>query len=106
MTLIKANKKPLVEWLVPHLLVQPALQRMFGTVWLAADRVTARALRAPPGARCRPLIWASTHPSWWDGYLGWLVNRRLGDRPGYLMMDAEFLASYRFFTWGGVFGVD
>src|SRR6478672_3707552 len=106
MPIIEARKNPLGEWVVLHGLVEPALRRMFNPVWLAADRATLAALGGPPPGRRPPLIWASTHPSWWDGYLGWLVNRRLGARDGYLMMDAEFLPRYRFFTWGGVFGVD
>ena len=106
MAIIEAKKTPWGEWAILHVLVRPALRRMFSPVWLAVDPATAAALcNTPPAAR-PPLIWASTHPSWWDGYLGWLVNQRLGHRDGYLMMDAAFLPRYRFFTWGGVFGVD
>jgi 1-acyl-sn-glycerol-3-phosphate acyltransferase len=106
MAIIEAKKTPLGEWAILRLLVRPALRRMFSPVWMAVDPATAAALCGPPPAERPPVIWASPHPSWWDGYLGWLVNWRLGNREGYLMMDAEFLPRYRFFTWGGVFGVD
>ena len=106
MPIIESKKTPLGEWVILHALVRPALRRMFSPVWMSVDRATAAALCGPPPAARPPLIWACTHPSWWDGYLGWLVNWRLGNREGYLMMDAEFLPRYRFFTWGGVFGVD
>ena len=106
MPIIRADKKPLFEWVVSRGLIRPALRRMFRAVRLAIDRPARAALCGTPPARREPLIWISPHPSWWDGYLGWLVNDRLGRRDGYLMMDAEFLPRYRFFTWAGVFGVD
>lgn len=106
MPVIEAKKTPWGEWVILRMLVRPALRRMFSPVWMAVDPATVTALCDPPPAARPPLIWASTHPSWWDGYLGWLVNWRLGNREGYLMMDAAYLPRYRFFTWGGVFGVD
>ena len=106
MPIIEARKNPVAEWIILQALVEGGLRRMFGTVWLHAERATLATLRGTPPAQRPPLIWVSPHPSWWDGYLAWLVNRRLGNRDGYLMMDAEFLPRYRFFTWGGAFGVD
>jgi 1-acyl-sn-glycerol-3-phosphate acyltransferase len=106
MPIIEARKNRTAEWIIHRALVEGGLRRMFGTIWLQAERATLAALCGPPPARRPPLIWVSPHPSWWDGYLGWLVNRRLGNRDGYLMMDAEFLPNYRFFTLAGAFGVD
>ena len=104
--IIEARKQPVASWLITHLLAGVGLRRMFGGVWLGGDRATIHALRSTPSAHRPPVIWAGTHPSWWDGYLGWLVNARLGGRDAYLMMDAEFLPRYRFFTRAGAFGVD
>lgn len=106
MPIIEARKNPVAEWVILRALVEGGLRRMFGTVWLHAERPTLATLRATPPAQRPPVIWVSPHPSWWDGYLAWLVNRRLGNRDGYMMMDAEFLPRYRFFTLAGAFGVD
>ncbi len=106
MPIIRARKNPIAEWVILHGLVEGGLRRMFGTIWLHAERSTLATLRGTPPAARPPTLWISPHPSWWDGYLAWLVNRRLGNRAGYMMMDAEFLPSYRFFTLAGAFGVD
>jgi 1-acyl-sn-glycerol-3-phosphate acyltransferase len=106
MPIIEARKNRTAEWIIHRTLVEGGLRRMFGTIWLHAERATLAALRGTPPAARPPVIWVSPHPSWWDGYLGWLINQRLGNRDGYLMMDAEFLPRYRFFTLAGVFGVD
>lgn len=104
-TLIRANKTPLGQYLVGRLLVTRALQSQFHAVWLHVDPGVLALRRVPP-ARRTPVIFAATHPSWWDGYLTWPLNRVLGDRDGYLMMDALSLQHYPFFTWIGVFGID
>jgi 1-acyl-sn-glycerol-3-phosphate acyltransferase len=106
MPIIEARKNPLAAWIIHRTLVEGGLRRMFGTIWLRAERATLAALRGTPPAQRLPVIWVSPHPSWWDGYLAWLVNRQLGNRDGYLMMDAETLPRYRFFTLAGAFGVD
>jgi chlorobactene lauroyltransferase len=104
-SIIKANKNPLGERLVARFLIDRAVRAQFHTVWLNADRATLALRRTPPAAR-PPVIFAGTHPSWWDGYLTWPLNRALGGRDGYLMMDAISLRNYPFFTWIGVFGID
>jgi hypothetical protein len=54
-----------------------------------------------------PLIYLTSHVAWWDGYLMYLVNRRLfAPRDGYLMMEERQLARYGFFRWVGCFSVD
>jgi len=102
---IEAHKNRLGESVVVGLLVARALRSQFHTIWWHADPA-ALALRRPPPAGRVPVIFASTHPSWWDGYLSWPINHALGGRDGYLMMDVRSLRSYRFFTWGGAFGID
>ena len=102
---IKAHKNPLGERLVARFLIERAVRAQFHTVWLHVDRGALALRRTPPAAR-PPAIFACTHPSWWDGYLTWPLNRVLGGRDGYLMMDARSLRAYRFFTWIGVFGID
>ncbi|MGI8588936.1 MAG: lysophospholipid acyltransferase family protein [Chloroflexia bacterium] len=103
--IIKANKNPLGERLITRFLVERALRAEFHTVWLHLDRAALALRRAPPADR-PPVIFVGTHPSWWDGYLTWPLNRALGGRDAYLMMDALSLQHYRFFTWVGVFGID
>jgi len=102
---IKANKNPLGERLVARFLIDRAVRGQFHTVWFTVHPATW-ALRRVPAAARPPAIFVGTHPSWWDGYLTWPLNRALGARDGYLMMDALSLQHYRFFTWMGVFGID
>lgn len=104
-SLIKAGKHPLALQLVTRLLIDRSLRGHFHVIWLHLDPA-ALALRRTPPARRAPVIFTSTHPSWWDGYLTWPVNKVLGNRDGYLMMDTLSLRHYRFFTWVGAFGID
>jgi hypothetical protein len=61
-----------------------------------------------PRAGDGPLIGYLNHPSWWDGYMAFALNRALlRDRfEGYLMMEEKELRRYRFFAWCGAFSVD
>ncbi len=102
---IKANKNPPGERLVARFLIDRAVRAQFHTVWFTVHPA-AWALRRVPPAERPPALFVGTHPSWWDGYLTWPLNRVLGARDGYLMMDALSLRHYRFFTWIGVFGID
>ncbi len=54
-----------------------------------------------------PLICYMNHPSWWDGYMSAIINRKIVQRGGnhYVMMEEHQLRAYRFFTWAGVFSV-
>lgn len=97
-----ANKSPLGEWLITRLLVQPAASRAFRAVHVYANPKTL-CLRDNP---TMPIIFCSTHTSWWDGYMAGLLNRTVFKRDSYLMMEEANLARYWFFTWIGVYGVD
>ncbi len=59
----------------------------------------------PPSPR--PLVIYSNHPAWWDGAVFILLAARLfpGYR-GFVPIDSEMLAKYRFFGRMGAFGVD
>lgn len=88
-----------VDWLV-----MSSLRRGFSTVRL---KVTSGLDAPPPGAYLdRPAIYYLNHSSWWDGYLVYLLGRRVFQGDGYLMMDIDFLRKYRFFTWVGAFSID
>lgn len=95
--MIPARKTPPLEWLIYHTLVRPAIRRAFHRVAIAD--------RAVPPADL-PVLAYLNHPSWWDGYLAFLLSRELWRRDTYLMMEAPQLARYGFFRYGGVFGVD
>jgi 1-acyl-sn-glycerol-3-phosphate acyltransferase len=97
-----ANKNVLGNWVVTRLLLVRAVRRAFGGVYLYMDP-EARRLRSEPEV---PVIYCSTHPGWWDGYLAYLVNDKALRRDGYLMMEELHLAGVPFMTWVGVFGVD
>src|ERR1043165_8852340 len=77
-------------------------------IWSHFDRVWLKVVGPLPHAADGPLIVYLNHPSWWDGYMCFLLNRVvLRDRfQGYLMMEEPELRRYRFFAWAGCFSVD
>jgi 1-acyl-sn-glycerol-3-phosphate acyltransferase len=97
-----ANKNLVGNWVLTRLLLLPGLRRAFGGVYLCLHP-EARRLRAEPEV---PVIYCSTHPGWWDGYLAYVVNDKTLRRDGYLMMEEVHLAGVPFMTWSGVFGID
>ncbi|MFC7483804.1 lysophospholipid acyltransferase family protein [Luedemannella flava] len=98
---ITARHRPLAEWTIFNVLVRGALRRHFARVLVRADGP----LPDPAGG---PVIAYANHPSWWDGYLAYAVDRLvLRDRfRGYVMVDERQLARYPFFRWVGAFSVD
>jgi hypothetical protein len=98
---IPARHNRLGDALVYWGLVRWAIWSHFDRVWLKVDG-------PPPRAEEGPLIGYLNHPSWWDGYMAFVLNRAvLRDRfEGYLMMDERELRRYRFFAWAGAFSVD
>jgi 1-acyl-sn-glycerol-3-phosphate acyltransferase len=52
-------------------------------------------------------IAASSHQSWWDGFIPFLVHRDAGaSRPYALLMSDTELRRFPFFRWGGAFSID
>ncbi len=98
---ITAHHRPLAEWAIFNVLVRGALRRHF-------SRVLVRAEGPLPDPAAGPVIAYANHPSWWDGYLAYAVDRLvLRDRfRGYLMVDEAQLVKYPFFRWVGAFSVD
>jgi 1-acyl-sn-glycerol-3-phosphate acyltransferase len=60
---------------------------------------------APAREEAYPLIWYSTHQTWWDGFLEIPLVRRF-NQDLWLMMDEANLRKFPAFRWVGVFGVD
>jgi 1-acyl-sn-glycerol-3-phosphate acyltransferase len=87
--------------LVYWALVRWAIWSHFDHVWLAIDGQLPRSEQGP-------LIGYLNHPSWWDGYMAFVLNRAvLRDRfEPYLMMEERELRRYQFFAWCGAFSVD
>jgi 1-acyl-sn-glycerol-3-phosphate acyltransferase len=98
---IPANKNWLGDALIYRFLVRYPL-------WSAFSRVAAQIEGELPLANDGPLIVYLNHPSWWDGYLCFVIDRILlrSRFDSYLMMEDLQLRSYRFFTWSGAFSVD
>lgn len=97
-----ANKNVVGGWVLTRLLLMRSLRRAFGGVYVYLDPA-ARRLRDEPEV---PVIYCSTHPGWWDGYVSYVVNEATLRRDGYLMMEEVHLAGVPFMTWAGVFGID
>ena len=81
-------------------LVRPALWSHFDRVWIKREGPI-------PQPADGPLIVYMNHPSWWDGYMAFVLNRMLlrGRYQGYAMMEQPQLERYRFFSWSGAFSV-
>lgn len=81
-------------------LVRSALWSHFERVWLKLDGPV-------PAPADGPLIVYMNHPSWWDGYMAFVLNRMvLGGRfQGFAMMEEAQLRRYPFFGWSGAFSV-
>jgi 1-acyl-sn-glycerol-3-phosphate acyltransferase len=75
-------------------------------IWSHFDRVWLKVEGSLPAEG--PLIFYLNHPSWWDGYMAFVLNRvALCDRfQSYLMAEEKQLRRYRFFAWSGAFSVD
>ena len=78
-------------------LVRSALWSHFDRVWIKLEGVPQQG----------PLIVYMNHPSWWDGYMAFVLNRVvLRSRfQGFAMMEEAQLRRYRFFSWSGAFSV-
>lgn len=98
---IPARHNPAADRLIYWLIVRWSIWSHFDRVWLKVEGPL-------PHPADGPLIAYLNHPSWWDGYMAFVVNRAvLHDRfQGYLMMEEQQLRRYRFFTWCGCFSVD
>lgn len=86
------------DWYVRRL-----VSRHFASVrWLRTDlQVRHRESRGHdgPGSPSSAILVAN-HTNWWDGFLGWLVSRRMG-LPFHILMDAANLDRYWMFKWIG-----
>ena len=103
--IIRARRNPLLNNLLGRYYIRPSLQREFHSIAMSIDPQARQLLQTPPAKR-PPVIFASAHPSWWDGHIAWQVEQALGKRDVYIMMDLISLRNYRFFTIGGAFSVD
>ncbi|MBK9943128.1 MAG: lysophospholipid acyltransferase family protein [Kouleothrix sp.] len=98
---IPARHTRLGDALVYWGLVRPAL-------WSYFERVSIKIEGPTPQPHEGPLIVYLNHPSWWDGYMTFVLNRVIlrGRFQGYAMMEEPQLRRYRFFSWSGAFSVD
>jgi 1-acyl-sn-glycerol-3-phosphate acyltransferase len=95
---LTALKTPPIEALIYRVLVRPALRRAFQRVALWDAQ--------PEFKPDLPTLIYANHPSWWDGYIAFMLAREYWRCDGYLMMEEAQLARYGFFRYCGVFSVD
>lgn len=95
---LPARKTPLLEALIYRTLVRPALRRTFHRIALNSD--------APRPRPDLPTIIYANHPSWWDGYMVFVLSDEIWQCESYIMMEEPQLARYGFFRWCGAFSVD
>jgi 1-acyl-sn-glycerol-3-phosphate acyltransferase len=98
---IPAGRNWLGEALIYWALVRWAVWAHFDRVWLKVEGPL-------PHPADGPLLIYPNHPSWWDGYMCFLLTRMVlrGRFEAYMMMEEPELRRYRFFTWAGCFSVD
>jgi 1-acyl-sn-glycerol-3-phosphate acyltransferase len=98
---IPARRNRPGEALIYWVLVRSAVWSHFNRVWLQVEGPL-------PHPADGPLIMYPNHPSWWDGYMCFLLTRKVlgGCFEAYLMMEEPELRRYRFFSWAGCFSVD
>ena len=53
-----------------------------------------------------PLIILPNHSTWWDGFLIYLLNKKIFNRPGYLMMLESQLSKYQMFSGIGAYSIN
>jgi chlorobactene lauroyltransferase len=89
------------DTLIYWALVRSAIWSHFARVWLRVEGPL-------PTPATGPLIFYLNHPSWWDGYMAYVLSRMvLANRfQSFCMMDERELRRYRFFTWIGAFSVN
>lgn len=97
---IPARHNALGDALVYWGLVRSAVWSHFDRVWLKLEGDVPRPADGP-------LIVYMNHPSWWDGYMAFLLDRLVLGRgfQGFSMMEEAQLRRYRFFSWSGAFSV-
>ena len=95
--MLPAQKHPLLNALVYHGLVRPALRSQF-------DRIRLRHAAAAPDDT--PLILCVNHSAWWDGYLCMLLNETTLRRSAYVMIEDTQLQRYQLLRWTGGFSVN
>lgn len=93
-----ARKTPLLEALIYRALVRPALAGTFHRIALNGG--------APRPRPDLPTLIYANHPSWWDGYMAFVLSDEIWRCEGYIMMEEPQLARYGFFRFCGAFGVD
>jgi 1-acyl-sn-glycerol-3-phosphate acyltransferase len=95
---LPARKTPPIEAMIYRTLVRPALRRTF-------HRVALHGYESRPRPELPTLVYGS-HPSWWDGYMAFLMSREVWRCESYLMMEEPQLRRYGFFRYCGAFSVD
>jgi chlorobactene lauroyltransferase len=98
---IPARRNRLGKELIYRTLVLPACWSMFSRVWLKVEGPL-------PHPADGPLVVYMNHPGWWDGYMAFLLDKRVFRErlQSYIMMEEKQLRAYRFFTLCGAFSVD
>lgn len=84
-----APPTPLAQWLFERYVRRQAGRHFAGVHW----RVQGQAARWDSGV---PTLFVANHTNWWDGFLAFLVTRRLG-LTFQVLMEARQLARYRAF---------
>src|SRR3954469_6667955 len=98
---IRARHSRAGDALIYWALVRSAIWSHFARVWLCVEGPI-------PTPADGPLIFYLNHPSWWDGYMAYVLNRMVLENrfQAFCMMDERELRRYRFFTWIGAFSVN
>jgi hypothetical protein len=92
-----ARHSPWVDWIFLPYILQQFRKTFHGLYYLGTQPELDPSL---------PLLITPNHGTWWDGFFFYILNKRVWNRKGYLMMLEEQLAKYRFFSRIGAFGIE
>jgi len=94
--MIPARKQALSQWIFTRYL-KHLYRRHFHTL-----RLLGKIPRCDPEV---PVLITPNHNTWWDGFLVYTLNEEVLQRHLYMMMLAEQLTRYRFFSRLGAYGI-
>jgi 1-acyl-sn-glycerol-3-phosphate acyltransferase len=95
--MIPARKQIPAEWIFT-----PYLKRLYRSHFHRLRLLG----EAPPQDPEVPLLIVPNHNTWWDGFFVYTLNKELLHRRLYMMMLAEQLSRYRFFSRLGAYGIN
>ncbi|MDX2190481.1 MAG: lysophospholipid acyltransferase family protein [Bacteroidota bacterium] len=95
--MIKAEQSSIHKWLM-HKFVDYKLKQRFSNVNFYFDEKTTKLDKS--------ILLIGNHVSWWDGFIGWHINRVVFKKQYHVMMLEDQLQKFWFFRKCGAFSIN